>query len=96
MLFGKDFRKILDILCENSRGPNPFPNKPWLLRFCSQKYFENTVGKEEIAISPFPSVFYLFRELSAIFIKFEIVVCKLFQFGRFFNLLFGKGLKHLH
>ena len=30
------------------------------------------------------SVFYSFRELSAIFffIKFEIVVCKLFQFGR--------------
>ena len=28
------------------------------------------------------SVFYLFEELSAIFIRFEIVVCKLFQFGR--------------
>ena len=27
-------------------------------------------------------VFYLFGEFSAIFIKFEIVVCKLFQFGR--------------
>ena len=27
------------------------------------------------------SVFYPFRELSAIFIKFKIVVCKLFQFG---------------
>ena len=27
------------------------------------------------------SVFYLFRELSAIFIKFKIVVCRLFQFG---------------
>ena len=26
------------------------------------------------------SVFYPFRELSAIFIKFKIVVCKLFQF----------------
>ena len=36
-----------------------------------------TVGKGEIAryaISPFPSVFYPFVELSAIFIKFEIVV----------------------
>ena len=30
----------------------------------------------------------------AIFIKFEIVVCKLFQFGRVQNLLFGKGLKN--
>ena len=28
------------------------------------------------------SVFYLFGELSAIFIKFEIVVCKLFEFRR--------------
>ena len=28
------------------------------------------------------SVFYPFGELPAIFIKFEIVVCKLFQFGR--------------
>ena len=27
------------------------------------------------------SVFYPFEELSAIFIKFEIVVCKLFQFA---------------
>ena len=28
------------------------------------------------------SVFYPFEELSSVFIKFEIVVCKLFQFGR--------------
>ena len=28
------------------------------------------------------SVFYLFEELSAIFIKSEIVVYKIFQFGR--------------
>ena len=35
------------------------------------------------AISPFShSVFYQFEEHSAIFIKFKIVVCKLFQFGR--------------
>ena len=27
------------------------------------------------------SVFYMFGELSAIFVKFEIVVCKFFQFG---------------
>ena len=32
--------------------------------------------------SPFPSVFYLFEELSAIYVQFKIVVCKLFQFGR--------------
>ena len=48
--------------------------------------FENTVGKEKLLVtSNFSfsrSVFYLFGELSVLFIKFEIVVCKLFQFGR--------------
>ena len=38
------------------------------------------------------SVFYPFGYLSAIFVEFEIVVCKLFQFGRVQNLSFGKGL----
>ena len=31
-------------------------------------------------------IFYHFGELYAIFIKFEIVVCKLFQLGRVWNL----------
>ena len=50
--------------------------------------FENTVGKGEIARNEqfpffFPTVFSTFLEkLSSIFVKFEIVVCKLFQFGR--------------
>ena len=39
------------------------------------------------------SVFYPFGELSAIFIKFKYVVCKLFKFGRVYYLSFGKGLK---
>ena len=39
------------------------------------------------------SVFYSFGDLSPIFIKSKIVVCKLFQCGRVQNLLFGKGLK---
>ena len=35
------------------------------------------------AISPFTTVFSTnFGELSAIFIKHEIVICKLFEFGR--------------
>ena len=47
------------------------------------KSLENTVGKIKIAHNKqfllFPhSVFYWFWELSAIFIKYEIVVCKLF------------------
>ena len=48
--------------------------------------YENTVGKREIARKEqflfFPQCFYPFRELSTIFTKFEIVICKLFQFGR--------------
>ena len=40
------------------------------------------------------SVFYPFEELSAIFIKFEIVVYKVFEFGRVWNLSFGKKLMH--
>ena len=48
--------------------------------------FENTVGKREIACNkPFHlshSAFCPFRRLSANFIEFKIVVCKLFQFGR--------------
>ena len=56
------------------KGVNPFPNKPWFLRVCStnllKTLWENTVGKGEIS----HSVFYQYGELSAIFIKLEIVV----------------------
>ena len=53
------------------RGRKSFPNKPWFLSCCSTS-LENTVGKGEIA----------HNEFSAIFVKSEIFVCKLFQFGR--------------
>ena len=45
---------------------------------------ENTLGKGDIASNfSLPlSVIYPFGEVSANIIKFEIVVCKLFQFGR--------------
>ena len=69
---------------------NPFPNKPWFLNVCSRstsllKKKKKTVVKGEIARNEqfllFPHiVFYPFVELSAIFVKFEIVVCKFFQF----------------
>ena len=36
--------------------------------------------------------YYPFRELSGIFIKFKIVVCRLFQFGPVQNLSSGNGL----
>ena len=64
---------------------NPFPNKPWFLRVCSRSLLKALWEKEKLLVtSNFSfshSVFFQFGELSAIFIKFKIVVCKLFQFG---------------
>ena len=64
---------------------NPFPNKPWVLRVCNTKSLENNVGNGEIARDEqflhFSQCSILFEKLSAIFVKFEIVVCKLFQYG---------------
>ena len=78
-------------------GYNPFPNKPWFLRVCCTNLLKTLWEKEKLLVrSNFSfshSVFFLFRKLSAIFIKFEIVVCKLFEFGRVVNLSFEKGLK---
>ena len=65
---------------------NPFPNKPWFLRVCSTILLKTLLEKEKLLImsnfSFSKSVFYHVGELSAIFIRFDIVVCKLFQFGR--------------
>ena len=76
---------------------NPFPNKPWFLRVRITSLLKTLWEKEKLLVtSNFSfshSVFYLFGELPAIFIKFEIDVCKLFQFERVQNLSFGKGLK---
>ena len=64
--------------------------------YLQNKSFENTVEKGEIAhyeqFLLFPQCFPPVRELSAIFMKFDIVVSKLFEFGRVLNLSFGKGL----
>ena len=43
----------------------------------------------------FPQFFNFLGELSAIFIKFKIIVCQLFQFGKDYNLSFGKGLNNI-
>ena len=65
---------------------NLFQNKPWFLRVCSTRLLKTLWEKEKLLItSNFSfshSLFYPFGKLSAIFIKFEIVVCKHFQFGR--------------
>ena len=77
---------------------NPFPNKPfWVLRVCSTSLLKTMLEKEKLLVmsnfSFFHSLFYLFREFSVLAIKFEIVVSKLLQLGRAYNLSFGKGLK---
>ena len=78
---------------------NPIPNKPWFLRVCCTTLLKTLWEKEELLVtSNFSfshSVFYLFEELSTIYIEFEIVVCKLFQIGRVKNSLFGKGLTNV-
>ena len=65
---------------------NPFPNKPWFFHVCSTSPLKTLREKEKLLVtSNFSfscSVFYLFGDFSAIFIKVEIVVCKLFQIGR--------------
>ena len=65
---------------------NPFQNKPWFLHVCSTSLLKTLWEKEKLLVtSDFSfshSVFYQFAELSAIFIKFETVVCKGFEFGR--------------
>ena len=78
---------IFSILIMVSLCPlNPFPNKPWFLRGCSASFLKTLWEKEKLLetsnFSFSHSVFYLFEILSSIFIKFEIVVCKLFQFGK--------------
>ena len=77
---------ITDFICNVQQGAiNPFPNKPWFLRVCSTSHLKTPWEKEKLLVtSNFSfshSVFKPFRVVSAIFIKFEIVVCKLFQFG---------------
>ena len=75
---------------------NPFPDKPWFSCVCSTSILKTRWEKEKLLViinfSFSHTVFYPFGELPAIFIKFKIVICKLFQFGRVYNLLSGKGL----
>ena len=65
---------------------NPFPNNPWFLRVWGTSLLKTLWEKEKLLVTSNFSfshkVFYPSAELSAIFIKFEIVVCKHFEFGR--------------
>ena len=75
---------------------NPFPNKPWFLYVCSTSHFKTLWEKEKLLITSnfsFSHIFfYPFGKLSAIFIKFKIAICKIFQFGTVLNLTYGTGL----
>ena len=61
-------------------------NQPLFLRVCNESLLKTLREKETLLVtSNFSfshSVFYPFGELSLNFVKFEIVVCKLFQFRR--------------
>ena len=80
--------------------PNPFQNKPWFLRVCSISHLKTLGEKEELLItsnSSFSlSVFYSIVELSAIFIKSKIVVCKLLSLEESKICCFGKDLSIFH
>ena len=70
---------------------NTFPNKPWFSRVCCSSLLKTPWEKEKLLVtrnfSFSHSVFYPFGELSAIFIKSEIVICKFFQFGPVRNIV---------
>ena len=72
---------------------NPFPNKPLFLLICSRGLLKTLWLKEKLLVTSnflfSHSVFYPHGELSAIFIKFKIVVCKLCQLERVEILSFG-------
>ena len=61
---------------------NHFPNKPCFLRVCSKSVLQTLLEKKKLLItnnfSFSRSVFFLFGQLSAIFIKVKIFICKLF------------------
>ena len=71
---------------KNKHDLNPFPSKPWFLGVCSTSLFKTQWEMEKLLatrnFSFSQCVFYPFGELSAIFNEFEVVVCKLFQFGK--------------
>ena len=60
---------------------SPFPNNPWFLRVCRTILLKTLWEKEKLLIKSNFSfshrVFYPLGEFSAIFIKFEFVICKL-------------------
>ena len=68
----------------------------YIYRICHEltveiKFYQTSLVKSNFFFSH--SVFYHLGELFAIFISFKIVACKLFRFGRVWNLSFGNRIK---
>ena len=76
---------------------NPFLNKPWYLRVCSTSLLKTLWKKQKLLVtSNFSfshSVGYPFEELFPNFLKFRIVVCKLFQVSENLNFVVWKMVK---
>ena len=87
--FGNAFISILSKLFSFVTEFNPFPNSPGFYVSAVEvfrKLKKTLLEKEKLLVTSSFSfshiIFYPLEELSSIFIKFEIVVCKLCQFGR--------------
>ena len=84
--------KMLSAICSNLDQSKILSSGNSLTTF-KKKVLENIIGKG--LISPFSTVFSILLENFPSFsdlIKFKIVVCKFFDFGRVHNLSFGKEL----
>ena len=79
MIWIRDFFKISSNLFARL---NPFQNKPWFVHVRSVSLLKTLWEKEKLLVTSnfffSLSIFYRFTDLSAVFIKFKIVVCKLF------------------
>ena len=73
-----------------------FPKQILFFTCLQYKSFENTAGKGETARNEqfllFPQCFLPFMRIFSHFHQIWNIVCKLFQFGRFWNVSFVKGL----
>ena len=79
--------RIIAFCLQGQKIKKKIPNKPWfLLVFCSRSLLKTLWEKEKLLVTSnfsfFHSVFHPYGKPLAILVKFEIVVCKLFEFGR--------------
>ena len=72
-------------------NPLTLPKQAMVFTYLQYKSFENTMGKGEIARNEQFLLFSLYGVFSAIFIKFEAVVCNSFILKEFKICCLGKG-----